>query len=199
MVKAFADFNGLEVFFLACAIIGGFFVLAKLVMQFTGSDAHTAVDVGGGFDGGLDGSHANSDMGFRVLSLHGLTAFFMMFGLVGLALYRQSQAGVVVSVVGAVAAGLVSVWIIGKLFQMTARLQSSGTLQTADAVGCTGTVYLTIPEGGTGRVTVSFQNRRREFDATAINGDKVATGTPVRVVKVNANILEVEILNSEKE
>ena len=193
MVKAFADFNGLEMFFLACASVGGFFVLFKLVLQFVGGDTHSDVDVHS--DIGIDTDHVDSDIGFRLLSMHGFSAFFMMFGLVGLALYRQSQVGTIVSIVGAVAAGMVSVWVIGKLFQGAARLQSSGTLNTVDAVGSTGTVYLTIPEGGTGRVSLNFQNRMREFDASEKNGAEVPTGTPVRVVQVMANILIVEIIN----
>ena len=193
MVKAFSDFNGLERFFLACAIVGGFFVLLKLVMQFVGGDTHTDVNVDS--DINIDSGHADSDVGFRIISLHGLSAFFMMFGLVGLALYRQSQMEVLIAIIGAVAAGMATVWVIGKLFQGAARLQSSGTLKTTDAVGSTGTVYLTIPEGGTGRVSLNFKNRLREFDATEKNGLMVPTGTPIRILQVNANILVVETIN----
>jgi membrane protein implicated in regulation of membrane protease activity len=190
VVKVFSYFNGLEVFFLACAIIGGFFVVVKLFMQFAGGDTDTNVSV----DTDMDAGHVDSDIGFSLLSMHGLSAFFMMFGLVGLALYRQSQAGVVISMIGAVAAGVISVWVISKIFQSATQLQSSGTLKTSDAVGSTGTVYLTIPEGGTGRVTLNFQNRLREFDATEKNGTELPTGTPIRVVQVNASILVVEII-----
>lgn len=193
MARAFSDFNGLETFFLACAIIGGFFVLVKLVMQFVGGHDHT--DIALHHVDGIDAQHTDSDVGFRVISMQGLSAFFMMFGLVGLALYRQSRMGVLISITGAVAAGMVAVWVLGKLFQGAARLQSSGTLKTADAVGCTGTVYLNIPEGGTGRVSLNFRNHLREFDAAEKNGGAVSTGTPVRVVQVNANILVVEIIN----
>jgi len=192
VVKAFSDFNGLEMFFLACAVIGGFLVLFKLIMQFVGGDTHIH-DMGG--DISMDSGHVDSDVGFRILSIHGFSAFFMMFGLVGLAFYRQSQMGVFISIIGAVAAGMASVWVIGKLFQGAARLQSSGTLKTADAVGSTGTVYLTIPEGGVGRVSLNFQNRLREFDAIEKNGIAVPTGTPVRVVQVKVNILVVETIN----
>jgi membrane protein implicated in regulation of membrane protease activity len=190
VVKVFSDFNGLEIFFLVCAIIGGFFVFIKLFMQFAGGDTDTNVSV----DTDMDAGHVDSDIGFSLLSMHGLSAFFMMFGLVGLALYRQSQAGVVISMIGAVVAGVISVWVISKIFQSATQLQSSGTLKTSDAVGSTGTVYLTIPEGGTGRVTLNFQNRLREFDATEKNGTELPTGTPIRVVQVNANILVVEII-----
>ena len=191
-MDAFSNFNGLEFFFLACAIIGGFFVVVKLVIQSIGGDAgiHTSVDT----DIGIDSGHVDSDVGFQILSIHGLSAFFMMFGLVGLALYRQSQVSGIISIFGAVAAGMASVWVVAKLFQGASRMQSSGTLKTADAVGSTGTVYLTIPKGKTGRVTINFRNHLREFDAFEKNGDEVATGTPVRVVQVNANVLIVEII-----
>lgn len=192
MVKAFSDFNGLETFFLACAIIGGFFVIVKLILQFIGGDADT--DLGVDSDIEIDSQHVDSDIGFRLLSIHGLSAFFMMFGLVGLAMYRQSQVGVVTSMAGAVIAGMASVWVIGKLFQGAANLQSSGTLKTADAVGSTGTVYLTISAGGTGQVSLNFKNRLRQFDAVAKDGVEIPTGTPVRVIQVNANILVVEII-----
>ncbi|MBU3947438.1 MAG: hypothetical protein KJ882_03940 [Proteobacteria bacterium] len=193
MSTFFSGFNGLELFFLVCAIIGGFFVFFKLIMQFIGGDTHA--DAGAGSDFDIDSEHADSDIGFRIISLQGLSAFFMMFGLVGLALHRQSQVGVIISIVGAVAAGLGSVWVIGKLFKGAASLQSSGTLKTSDAINSMGTVYINIPKGGVGRVSLNFRNHLREFDAIEKNGAEVPTGTPVRVVQVNANILVVETIN----
>ncbi len=190
MTTIFSDYNGIEIFFLACSIIGGFFVFVKLLTQIIGGDADTEI----GVEGNLDVDHADSDMGFRLLSIHGLSAFFMMFGLVGLALYRQNQVGATITLLGAVVAGSISVWVIGKLFQFAIGLQSSGTLKTADAVGSSGTVYLTIPKAGMGRVSLNFRNRLREFDATEKDGIEVPTGSPVRVVQVNAKVLVVEII-----
>jgi membrane protein implicated in regulation of membrane protease activity len=188
MVNAFANLNGFEIFFLLCAIVGGFFVLVKLIMQFIGADAEIDTDL----DAGIDAQHVDSDIGFKVLSMHSLTSFLMMFGLVGLALYRQSQVGIFLSTLGASVAGLASVWVIGRIFASVGRLQSSGTLATASAVGSTGTVYLGIPQGGTGRVSINFRGRLREFDASAADGEAIATGTPVRVVRVDASVLIVE-------
>jgi membrane protein implicated in regulation of membrane protease activity len=188
MVNAFANLNGFEIFFLLCAIVGGFFVLVKLIMQFIGADAEIDTDL----DAGIDAQHVDSDIGFKVLSMHSLTSFLMMFGLVGLALYRQSQVGIFLSTLGASVAGLASVWVIGRIFASVGRLQSSGTLATASAVGSTGTVYLGIPQGGTGRVCINFRGRLREFDASAADGEAIATGTPVRVVRVDASVLIVE-------
>ena len=187
-----SGFNGIEIFFLICAIVGSFFVVVKMIMQFMGGDAETDFDTDMDIDAG--GGHTDSDVGFKILSLHSMSAFLMMFGLVGLALYRQNQAGFVIALIGGCVAGLAAVWVIGKLFQMAGRLQSSGTLPTARALGSTGTVYLTIPEQGTGRVNISFENRLREFDAVAQDGKAIPTGTAIRVVQVNANVLVVEVM-----
>lgn len=179
-------FDGLETFFLVCAVVGGFFIVVRIALQFVGAgtdvDGHDAVDV----------HHADSDLGFKFLSIHGLSTFLMMFGLIGLALYRQSGVGPLLCVPGAAAAGSIAVWIVGKLFQGAAGLQSSGTLDTRDSAGATGTVYLTIPEKGIGRVNIRFKGRLRECDAMEIHGGKLDTGTPVRVVGVNDSILMVE-------
>jgi membrane protein implicated in regulation of membrane protease activity len=188
MANAFSNLNGFEIFFLICAVVGGFFVLVKLIMQFIGADADIDTDL----DAGVDAQHVDSDIGFKALSMHSLTSFLMMFGLVGLALYRQSHAGMVLSILGASVAGLASVWVIGRIFASVGRLQSSGTLATASAVGSTGTVYLNIPKGGTGRVSINFRGRLREFDASSADGEMLASGTPIRVVRVDASVLVVE-------
>lgn len=188
-----ADFNGIEIFFFICAGIGSFFVLVKLILQFVGGDADTDFDTDLDIDAG--GHHTDSDVGFKILSLHGLSSFMMMFGLIGLALYRQSGTGFPIALLGATLAGFASVWIIGKIFQGAARLQSSGTLPTAAAAGSHGTVYLTIPEHGTGRVNISVRGRLREYDAVASDGRMIPTGTAIKVVRVNANVLVVEVLS----
>ena len=140
MKALFAQFNGVEMFFLVCAIVGGIFVLFRLIMQFAGLD-HDTHD--------FDAHHTDSDVGFKILSLHSLTSFLMMFGLVGLALYRQSKIGTSISIVGGCIAGLFSVWVIKKLFLMIEKLQSSGTISIDSTVGAQGKVYLKIPENGT--------------------------------------------------
>ena len=191
MTTLFSQFNGLEKFFLICAIVGGLFVLFRLIMQFIG----IGHDGGSDFDAGghnIDGHHADSDIGFKILSLHGLTSFFMMFGLVGLALYRQSRMSVFISMIGAVAAGLISVWIIKKLFSLTVSLQSSGTISIDDTVGCKGKVYLTIPIDGTGKVLISVKNSLREYEARTNDDTTIKSDTPIRVIWVDGNVLVVE-------
>jgi membrane protein implicated in regulation of membrane protease activity len=183
------SFSTLETFFLICAVGGGLLVIIKFVLQLMGGGGLA------GMEGGIDG-HADSDAGFQALSLLGISSFFMMFGLSGLALARQNQAGSTLSTLGALVIGLASVWLIGKLFRQAMKLQSSGTLKTSEAIGCAGSVYLTIPQGGSGVVSLNVRNRLREFEAVSKDGRELPTGASVWAVGRQGNILVVE-LNQE--
>ncbi|HWR72270.1 MAG TPA: hypothetical protein VN604_03790 [Nitrospirota bacterium] len=186
----FSNLAGLEMFFLFCAAVGGFFVLIRLIMQFMGANTDTDPTVDAPVD--TDVHHTDSDVGFKFLSLQGLTAFFMMFGLTGFALFRQSNMGHLISILGAMAAGFASVWVIGKLFAMVGKLQSSGTIPLKSAIGCEGTVYLNIPANGAGKVLITVSNRLREFDAMGKDGAELKTGTAVRIVSVSGDRLVAE-------
>ncbi|RJR52628.1 MAG: hypothetical protein C4576_02295 [Desulfobacteraceae bacterium] len=191
MSTLFSQYNGVEIFFLVCAIIGGFFVLLKLVLLFIGMDHD--VDTGmamGGHD--IDAHHSDSDVSFRALSLQGITSFLLMFGLVGLALYHESRMGTLVSMIGGTVAGLLCIWILGKAFALIGRLKSSGTISIDNAVGAQGEVYTHIPENGNGRVLIKIRRSLREYDAMSNDKKPIKTGTPIRVVWVDGNVLVVE-------
>jgi membrane protein implicated in regulation of membrane protease activity len=193
MAEYFHRLNGVEIFFLACAAIGGIFVLIRFIMMMIGLDHNVDGDLSGGAHD-FDGHHADSDVGFKLLSLQGITSFLLMFGLVGMALYNQSRVGIIISMAGAVAAGLTSVWIIAKMFSLVIKLQSSGTISIDSTVGAQGKVYLTIPENGSGRVLISVHNSLREYDAVTQDNKALATGVPIRVVWVDGNVLVVEAI-----
>lgn len=211
----FSDYSTFEKFYLICAIVGGIVLAVRLVLMFMGGDMDGAdTDVSGMDIGDMDGvdidaghmdmghdasdmtSADSSDFSFQVLSLQSLSAFFTMFGLVGLAITRQWQQSLALSLLGAFLAGSASVWIIGKMFEAAVRMQSSGTLNMRNAIGATGKVYLNIPEKGIGRVTVKFQSRVMELDAVSDDGLAIPTDTAIRVLDANeSNMVTVERLH----
>ncbi|MGD9158748.1 MAG: NfeD family protein [Desulfobacteraceae bacterium] len=191
MMDYFSQYNSSEMFFLICAVVGGFFVIIKFIMQFLGLDHDGGADFD--MDGhDIDAQHADSDVGFHVLSLLGISSFLMMFGLVGLAMYRQSHQGLLLSFIGAIVAGCASVWVIGKMFMLAGKMKSSGTITIDSTVGAQGKVYMKIPDNGAGRVLVNVKNSLREYDASSNDSKAIDTGTPIRVVWVDGNLLVVE-------
>ena len=191
MSQWYARLNGVEYFFLVCAVTGAIFVIIRMALLFIGIES----DINGDMDINIDEidiHHADSDIGFKLLSLQSLSAFLLMFGLVGLALYNENREGLFISLVGALAAGVAAVWAISKLFSLFGKLQSSGTIFLENAPGTEGKIYLDIPARGTGRVLVHIQNRLREYDAKSVDNKSLKTGQPIRVVKVEGKILIVE-------
>jgi len=199
-----SSLSGLEKLYAVSAVVGGIMFVVRVVLQFIGGMGDAGdVDAGGMDAGGVDGdgdfvgdTHAAaSDHSFTVLSFQGLTAFFMMFGLVGLAIHRQTPYGALASLLGGLAAGAVTVWIIGHIFLSMRRLQADGTLNFENAVGQEGRVYLRIPSGGTGKVEVGVQGRLQVLDAVSDAQAQLETGERVRVVRVvRGNVMVVEKL-----
>ena len=189
-----AGLTWIEIIYWAATIIGGTLFILRLILMFMGGDVSddgidSALDTGG-FES--SGDHADANMSFQLLSVQGLTSFFMMFGLVGLALLKASQP-VLLTVMGGVLAGLVTVAVTGLIFTQMKRLQTEGTINIQTTIGSEGSVYLTIPKNGTGQVQVIAQGSLKIFDAVSNNKTLIATGEKIRVVGVaGGNILVVE-------
>ena len=178
----FQNLSSTEIFYLCCAIIGGGLFLLRSLMMLIGMG-----DDGGAHDGGAD-LHAPDGDGspvhdFKMVSVHSLTAFLLMFGLVGFLMLRNQQAkpwgaGIVGFVIG-----IITMFIIAKLFQASRKMQSDGTIHPADAVGVQGSVYLAIRPGEIGKVQITVRGALKIFDARAKDSDTAfKTGDAVKVV-----------------
>lgn len=171
-----SEMSRLELVFTLCALVGGVFFVIRMVLFMLGVG-----DGDGDFDGDPD---AGGDAGTSGLSIQGITAFFMMFGLVGLALLRSSGVGPTIAILGGAAAGFLALWASSQLYRFFRRLQSSGNVRLESAVGEDATVYLTIPERGIGKIQVVVGGRLRTFDARAEGAGSFSTGQRVRVTRV---------------
>ena len=200
MLASLSDMSGLEKIFAVCAVVGGVLFIIRLVLQFMSGDFDVdaadgldGVDVLDGADAGVDAEIGDTDYSFKLISFQGLTAFFAMFGLVGLAMLKQSGFSPLHSVMGGLAAGVATVWVMKKIFEMAMTLQSSGNIKLKNAIGAEGTVYLTIHGGDTGKVRITVQNHLKVLNAKCDSDEEIKTGEPVRVVRVmSGSILVVE-------
>jgi hypothetical protein len=190
----FQSLSLIQKVFALCAIAGGTIFVLRTVLLLFGLSHDVDSDTGGGFDhGGLN----DTDISFHFLTIHGITAFFLMFGLAGLALTNKTSSSSLIALLGGLAAGLFTMWMIALIFSGMRRFQSDGTLRLENAVGQAGVVYLNIPRDGIGKVQITIQGGLKIFDARSEDLETLHTGDRVKVLSVTPdNMLIVEKLVS---
>ena len=198
MSSYMAGLSVLEKIYLACAVFGGGFFILRTILMLSGiGDTDSDVDTDAAdFDhGDLDhgdhvddmdhGDHGHSDSGLKLLTVQGLTAFIMMFGLTGFAISRGSVLGSIVTVAIGVLVGIFAMWLVAKGFALMRSLQSSGNIQIYDAIGEEGSVYLTIPAEGIGKIRIIISGRLKVVDAVSQDKVELKTGARVRVTEIS--------------
>lgn len=190
--------NPIETFYTISAVIGGVLFLFRTIMALVGADADADVDFGGDIDisdvdgGIIDDSDLSSGGSFRLLSMHGITGFLLMFGLIGLSLVRI-KLPVFITVLGGLFAGGITLVIVALIYYFMTKLQSDGTMKVQTSIGKIGTVYLTIPADGSGQVNIVVQGGLKQFDAISAKKVAIPTGDKIKVINIlNGNILVVE-------
>jgi len=196
MSSFIAGLSVLEKIYLACAVFGGGFFILRTILMLTGiGDTDTDADAGDFDHADVDhedhfedldhGDHGHGDSGLKLLTVQGLTAFIMMFGLTGFAVSHSSVLGSVFTIGIGILVGLFAMWLVAKGFELMKSLQSSGNIQIYDAIGEEGTVYLTIPAEGIGKIRITISGRLKVVDAVSQDKVELKTGTGVRVTEIS--------------
>ena len=157
--------------------------------------ADGSVDVGADVDTGETG-HLGT--GMNLLTFRNFINFLIGFGWTAI-LLKDSIPATGLRMLIAILVGVVLVAVVMLLFKWLTDMQQSGNISVyKSAVGCEGTVYLTIPgaRAGEGKVQITINNAVREYEAVT-DGPTLKTGARIRVVEVvSADTLLVEEINS---
>ena len=181
----FNNLSNVELFYLVCGVAGGGLFLLRSIMIFAGLGGDD--DAAGDMHDGSIGDETAAD--FKMVSVHGITAFLLMFGLVGFLMLRGGNTAAAAAL-ASLASGFVTMAVIAKIFSASRKLASDGTIHPADAVGCTGSVYLEIRPGSIGKVQVEVKGALKIFDARARDPEaKLATGVRVTVADAAAMLV----------
>ncbi|MEM1282385.1 MAG: hypothetical protein AAGG81_02400, partial [Chlamydiota bacterium] len=145
-----------------------------------------------------DSFHHGTDKAFKVFSTHSLTGFFMMFGWVGLACYKQYGISSTLSILVASVSGVLMMVVTVYLFKLAALLVSSGTkFHIEESLGRRATVYQKIPASGVGKIQITVNGYQREICAVSENHQEIGSFTEVTVKKVIDNQMVAVMPNFE--
>ncbi len=192
----FENLTGVDKFFLLCAIVGGGMFILRSVLMFIGLGGDDMADGGGLGDGADLGDDGTPVADFKMVSVHSLTAFLLMFGLVGFLVIRNyGNDAMLAAAVASLLSGIVTMFVIAKLFSWSRRLQSDGSIYLKDAIGCEGSVYLGILPGDIGKIQITVNGALKVFDARCSDpAAKLKTGDRIKVVAAG-DVLVVEALD----
>ena len=184
--------TGIDVFFAAMAVIGTILFTIYFALVLLGGVAEGLADAIPFVDASFE---LDAEGVFHMLTIQGLLSFMMMFGIFGLAV-SQGDYGALPAITAGSIAGIASMWVVGKVFQAIAGLETDGTVVHNQAHGAKGTVYRTIKPGQSGQVQVEFQDALRTCEAVA--EDETLTIETGKFILVVGNIAEVLVVRPLK-
>jgi len=167
IVKYASSLTGLPFVYGICALVGGGLFLIVMALMFIGMEFDLEMLA--------DGSGH--------VSLHGISGFFTLFGIVGLYLDSQGY-GVLVSSVGGIGAGGMMFLTVSRIIMAMRNLESSGNITVDQTVGAKGSVYAEILPGESGAVTIFIDDRERRYDAVTDDPAGLKTGDLIEVKEV---------------
>jgi hypothetical protein len=180
VVKYATSLTGLPFVYGICALVGGCLFMIVMVLMFIGIEFD--------LDALADGSGH--------VSLHGISGFFTLFGLVGLYLDGQGH-DVLVSATGGIGAGGVMFLAVSRVIMAMKNLESSGNITVDQTVGARGSVYAEILPGESGAVTIFIDDRERRYDAVTDEPAGLKTGDLIEVREViSGSLLKVTKLTT---
>jgi membrane protein implicated in regulation of membrane protease activity len=164
--------------FLAIAALGFIFLLLSLVV----GDIFDSFGFDTGLDGGADG-HALLDS--RVISV--FVTSFGGFGAIGI----QMGLGIVSSSLMGLAGGVVLGGLVSLFARFLHKQQSSSSVGTAQMIGRTAQVIVSIAPGNLGQVSCRIGEERFEKLARAKDNQEIKAGAMVRIDEVAGDSLIV--------
>ena len=181
--------------------------VVQMIMMVLGLDVH-GHDLGGadihapdvhdvGHTSGLDdGAHAVT---LTFVSVRSIMAFGTLFTWAA-TLYLASGVSLILAIFYSVLWGLAGLFGVSFLLNWLLRMQEIGNVPLWKAIGEEGTVYMDIPEGGTGKVRILWGSTVCFVNARSKSNKPLLAGTPVKAVgTLDARTLEVEFLEKREE
>jgi len=131
------------------------------------------------------------DGGFPIFTFRNFATFFTFLGWGGLIALKNGTGHGMSVVVGTIC-GLVMVGIVTSIFFVFNKLREDNTSKLSDTINSRGSVYLTIPPKGKGKVNVVLNGAHQTIEASSKDGSEIKTGTPITVLEVVGTELIVE-------
>lgn len=195
MIYAYTFSHSLIDLFWISATVGTTLFMLRMLMVFVGdlSDFHHSDHSGHHYD-----DHSMPSL--KLVTLHSLAGFLMMFGWTGLAALVQYGFSPALSLILAFLVGLFVMILVALIFKAAQRLEAQGaTFNARQTIGLVGEVYQRIPAQGVGKIHVNIHGVTRELLAQSINNEPIESFEAIKIINsVDQEIVQVVLLRKEQ-
>lgn len=187
MIKWFEELNTIQQIYSLIAIPSTLILLIQTVLLLFGIGDGDA-DTDGDFSGDTGGD------GLTLFTVRGIMAFLCIGGWTGI-FFSSIGLNSAIVVILSFACGSAALVGMAYMIKGLLKMQSSGNIDLANAIGKVGQAYIPIPgeAKGTGKVNIIVQGTYSEINAITRETETIKTGETVRVVATDeTGLLVVE-------
>ncbi len=136
-------------------------------------------------DDGHHGHTHDTSSSLKIITLHSLSGFCMMFGWAGLAASEQLGLSNGYSLLIACISGFVVMICAAFLFKCAQKLEASGAhFAIQQTLGKTGMVYHAIPAHGLGKIHINVHGITRELLAQSLTNESIESFEAIKVINI---------------
>ena len=171
------------------ALITSLIFVIQMIMTFIGMDSNADFSV----DMGDPSISETTSTPFQLFTFRNFINFFLGFSwsYIVFSGMLQSQFWIIFI---SVLIGLFVVAGVMFIFVALSKMEENGNISISQAVGLTASVYIPIPahKEGKGKIQISVNGSFHELDAITNSSEKLTSGSAVKVVAVEHNLVIVE-------
>lgn len=159
------------------------FAIKLILFTIVGGDSEVSADFN---------TETDTDCSFNFISIQSVLAFFMGFGWMGYAGLAQFKFSQLVSVLAALGVGLAFMIVTAFLMYSVKKLEKTVKKDFTKALNKTGKAYTHFAPNSGGQVEIEINEQLSVVEAINNSAEEIKSFEPVKVVKVENDILYIE-------
>ena len=176
------DPSVVETVYWYCGIIGTLIFLLKVALP---------VDTGSEITSDFT-SIADTDASFHLLTIEGISAFFMTFGWMGWIAFTQMHFELKISMIIALFSGILAFLLFAWLLSLAKKMEHSPSYDLTTLKDKIGKTYVHFEPKGQGKIQIEFNEKLSILDAVNNSEEVLEAFSQIKVVKVENNVIYIE-------
>lgn len=137
-------------------------------------------------------SITDTDASFHLLTIEGISAFFMCSGWTGWVSFSILHYELKVAIIASIISGICGMLLFAWLLSLTKKMEQINVYDLNSLVDKTGKAYVHFEPKGNGKIQIEFNSRLDIIDAISLSDDRIEAFSQIKVVKVENDVVYID-------